>query len=80
MITLGGGCMIQSSYPGFSKEEGVDCTAINGISDVSCVEGRCRVRRCMSGYSVNNAGDNCIEDHEYPLLISQSDGQHSYGK
>ncbi|PPQ88367.1 LOW QUALITY PROTEIN: hypothetical protein CVT25_002113 [Psilocybe cyanescens] len=74
-----GGCMIQSSYPGFSKEEGVDCTAINGISDVSCVDSRCLVRRCMPGYSVNKAGDYCIENHGYPLLISQTDIQHSYG-
>ncbi|KAH9475155.1 Protein priA [Psilocybe cubensis] len=68
-----GGCMIQSSRPGFYKEEGVDCTAINGVSDVSCIEGKCRVRRCMPGYLVNEAGDNCVEDHGYSKLISQFD-------
>ncbi|PPQ93896.1 hypothetical protein CVT25_007809 [Psilocybe cyanescens] len=67
-----GGCMIQSSYL-FSKDDGIDCTAIPGISDVSCVEGKCLVHRCMAGFSVNQAGDSCVEDFGSPLLITQSD-------
>ncbi|KAF9555940.1 hypothetical protein CPC08DRAFT_820776 [Agrocybe pediades] len=57
-----GGCIITSSnnYNSRSKKEGVDCTAIQGVSDVSCITGQCVVDRCMPGYSVNASGDSCV--------------------
>ncbi|KAH9475177.1 Protein priA [Psilocybe cubensis] len=67
-----GGCMIQSSYL-FSKKDGVDCTAIPGVSDVSCVEGKCVVRRCMAGFSINKSGDSCVEHIESSVFITQPD-------
>ncbi len=32
---------------------GVDCSALTGVADVSCVAGRCHVDACMRGYSRN---------------------------
>ncbi|KAF8197065.1 hypothetical protein BJ912DRAFT_954681 [Pholiota molesta] len=53
-----GGCIL-ASYPRHIPE-GVDCTAIQGVSDVSCMYGQCVVHRCMSGYSPNSLRDSCV--------------------
>lgn len=53
-----GGCM----YQDFEDEElvsGEDCSVIDGVSDVSCVAGRCRVRKCMKGWTVAGNGTAC---------------------
>lgn len=61
------------------QPEGVDCTAIPGISDVSCIHGRCDVHRCMPGYEVSSTGDSCVyvEDTDPALLASQYGLEHT---
>ena len=39
---------------------GVDCTAIPGVADVSCMRGSCVVRRCTSGYAVTADRSQCV--------------------
>lgn len=39
---------------------GVDCTALRGVEDVSCVDGGCVVRRCAEGYAKNADGSACV--------------------
>lgn len=53
-----GGC----TFHGFEDERlvsGVDCSFIDGVSDVSCVAGKCRVRKCMKGWKVAENGTTC---------------------
>jgi len=59
-----GGCIV-ASHPAYNKKEGIDCTAIHGVSDVSCVSGKCLVERCMPGYSIGIDGDSCIPNNLY---------------
>ena len=56
---IGGGCMASSSLT--DQPEGVDCTAIPGISDISCFRGQCVVHQCVPGYEPNALEDSCIE-------------------
>ncbi|KAF8063370.1 hypothetical protein FPV67DRAFT_1672398 [Lyophyllum atratum] len=72
-----GGCIIPL-YNGQVGPEGVDCTAIAGVSDVSCVKGGCLVHRCMPGYEVNVTGDSCIylEDKDPVILAAQYGLEH----
>lgn len=58
----GGGCPadILSSLTGHGS--GVDCTSLRGVSDVSCVSGRCAVHKCMSGFNVSISGHECEEE------------------
>jgi len=39
---------------------GVDCTAIEGVNDVSCVHGKCEVQTCAHGYEVSDCGRICV--------------------
>jgi hypothetical protein len=43
--------MVSSSLT--HQADGVDCTAIQGISDVLCFRGQCVVHQCMPGYELN---------------------------
>ncbi|GLB42741.1 hypothetical protein LshimejAT787_1201900 [Lyophyllum shimeji] len=72
-----GGCTIPL-YNGQVGPEGRDCTVIEGVSDVSCVKGRCLVHRCMPGYEVNTDGDSCVyvEDKDPVLLAAQYGLEH----
>lgn len=45
---------------GLTPAHGVDCTAIPGVMDVSCVAGSCIVRRCQPGYVVSLDGSYCL--------------------
>ncbi|KAF8966068.1 hypothetical protein BDZ97DRAFT_716401 [Flammula alnicola] len=70
-----GGCVLPD-HPGMHPE-GVDCTAIQDVSDVSCIHGQCVVRRCMPGYAPNLLGDSCVlsEEESYlseTVLVSQA--------
>ena len=57
---------------GFTQlPDGVDCTAIQGISDVSCSRGQCLVRRCMPGYEPNALKDSCLETPPEVLLAQR---------
>jgi len=39
---------------------GTDCTAIEGVEDVACNAGQCRVFSCASGYRVSDCGTTCV--------------------
>ncbi|TFK94951.1 hypothetical protein K466DRAFT_534758 [Polyporus arcularius HHB13444] len=39
---------------------GLDCTAIPGVTDVSCVAGACVVRRCAPGFVTSDDGTFCV--------------------
>lgn len=53
----GGGCGI----PLLSTEPtGVDCTAIPGVLDVSCLASRCVVKRCKSGFQISADETTCV--------------------
>ncbi|KAF9005083.1 hypothetical protein BDQ17DRAFT_1353759 [Cyathus striatus] len=65
-----GGCMV-SLNPGLPDADGVDCTAIPGVADVSCVRGACVVNRCMPGYDLNSSKSSCIYSEEKdPILLA----------
>ncbi|KAF8151730.1 hypothetical protein B0H34DRAFT_678288 [Crassisporium funariophilum] len=72
-----GGCML-SLHPNFPETDGVDCTAITGVSDVSCGQGQCIVHRCMPGYDVNFSGNSCVysEQSDPVILASQFGLEH----
>ncbi|TFK21707.1 hypothetical protein FA15DRAFT_69404 [Coprinopsis marcescibilis] len=53
-----GGCMV-SLANSVDNRLGDDCTAIQGVDDVACVQGQCKVHKCMDGYEINAAGDSC---------------------
>jgi len=71
-----GGCVLP--FNGQDGPKGVDCTAIAGISDVSCIKGRCSVHRCMPGYKINAFGDSCdyVEDNDSVVLAAQYGLEH----
>ncbi|KAI0783350.1 hypothetical protein C8Q75DRAFT_810936 [Abortiporus biennis] len=52
-----GGCAIPLNA---RSPHGIDCTAIPGVSDVSCGAGSCRVHSCLPGYSVSMDKTYCI--------------------
>ncbi|KIM44098.1 hypothetical protein M413DRAFT_68475, partial [Hebeloma cylindrosporum] len=54
-----GGCVVSSSLT--HQADGVDCTAIQGSSDVSCFRGQCVVHQCEPGYEPNALEDACVE-------------------
>lgn len=43
-----------------STGEGQDCTAIRGIWNVGCVQGRCAVYTCAFGYKRSRDGKSCV--------------------
>jgi hypothetical protein len=51
--------MVSSSLT--HQADGVDCTAIQGVSDASCFRGQCVVHQCVPGYEPNALEDSCIE-------------------
>lgn len=68
---IGGGCVFP--LPTGDGREGQDCTALPGVSDVSCVRGRCVVHRCMPGYNVHPDKAECVynEDEDPKVLAAQ---------
>ncbi|EJU06037.1 hypothetical protein DACRYDRAFT_19364 [Dacryopinax primogenitus] len=52
-----GGCVIP--FPGM-RPTGQDCTQIPGVSDVSCIQGTCRVSRCAEGFTRSDDGTECV--------------------
>jgi hypothetical protein len=54
-----GGCI----YPSVNDPTGVDCTTIEGVSDVACHRGRCLVKRCMPGYQTDISNSHCVDDN-----------------
>ncbi|PPQ68127.1 hypothetical protein CVT24_002953 [Panaeolus cyanescens] len=72
--SIGGGCML-SLDPLYPEGNGVDCSAIRGVSDVSCVRSRCVVHRCMPGFKPTPYGDNCTEEkHDTEELLASQFG------
>jgi hypothetical protein len=69
-----GGCSVSSPFsdPSDDTPRGVDCSAIEGVADVSCRNSRCAVSSCMSGYSVSATGDSCISDAQLSGAIANS--------
>jgi hypothetical protein len=66
---VGGGCVFPLSayFP-----IGVDCTALPGVADVSCLSGRCVVHRCLRDYVPALDGTRC--NHEYlEISLAQPD-------
>jgi len=59
-----GGCI----YPSIYGPTGVDCAAIEGVSDVACQHGRCVVHRCMPGYKVDTDGSLCVNQRNVDIL------------
>ncbi|KAJ7675475.1 hypothetical protein B0H17DRAFT_1161575 [Mycena rosella] len=72
-----GGC----PYSDLSTFEAVgnDCTAIHGVSDVSCIRGQCVVHKCMSGYDIGARRSECIytEGSDPEVLAAQYGLEHS---
>jgi len=54
-----GGCIYSGVDDG---PVGVDCSAIEGVSDVACQHGQCVVNLCMPGYKANADHSLCIGD------------------
>lgn len=51
-----GGC----TFPLPGGQKGVDCTALPNVGDVECVNSRCVIQNCASGFSFN--GISCVSD------------------
>ncbi|KAJ7471934.1 hypothetical protein FB451DRAFT_311378 [Mycena latifolia] len=73
-----GGCM----YPDLSgpfETVGRDCTAIRGVSDVSCIGGECAVHKCRPGYEIGAHHSKCVhsEDDDPEILAAQYGLEHS---
>ncbi|TCD63411.1 Dihydroxyacetone synthase [Steccherinum ochraceum] len=64
-----GGCTVPLTF-GSSRD--VDCTAIQGVSDVSCVAGRCAVGRCLAGYTRSYDNSYCIRNADLEAVIDAS--------
>ncbi|KAJ6558141.1 hypothetical protein B0H19DRAFT_946312 [Mycena capillaripes] len=58
---------------------GEDCTAIRGISDVSCIKGKCVVHKCRPGYDIGLRNSECIylEDKDPKILAAQYGLEHT---
>lgn len=54
-----GGCLL-SVKSEYNQNGGQDCTAIEGVADVSCDQGSCVVQKCMSGYEPDASGAYCV--------------------
>ncbi|KAF7328887.1 hypothetical protein MVEN_02518400 [Mycena venus] len=69
-----GGCpsLYSDSLPG------KDCTAIPGVSDVSCIKGNCVIHKCMAGFDLSGHSE-CIysEDKDPHILAAQYGLEHS---
>ncbi|RDB21986.1 Protein priA [Hypsizygus marmoreus] len=72
-----GGCIIPL-HSQLSSPEGEDCTAIPGVSDVSCIRGGCVVHRCRPGYDINSTGSSCVyvEEKDPVILAAQYGLEH----
>ena len=53
--------MYQPPFGHASAPNGTDCSAIDGVNDVSCNKGTCSVATCQKGWSVNENGDGCTK-------------------
>jgi len=49
-----GGCVAEG--------KGVDCTAIEGVSDVACIAAKCVVSTCRKGWKVDAEHATCVPD------------------
>jgi hypothetical protein len=72
-----GGCIIPLAND-LSQPEGVDCTALPGVSDVSCIRGGCVVHRCTAGYDLQSDKTSCLynEDRDPVILAAQYGLEH----
>lgn len=61
----GGGCTVPLTL---GSHQGVDCTAIQGVSDVACVSGRCVVDRCLAGYTLNHDKSYCVRNEDLQAI------------
>jgi len=73
-----GGCAY-SELSSTSESLGMDCTAIRGVSDVSCIQGECVVHKCMPGYELGGHHSECMfaEDNDSEILAAQYGLEHS---
>lgn len=44
-----------------TEGKGIDCTALQGVEDVSCEYGTCKVYSCERGFKLEN-GTSCVPD------------------
>ncbi|KAA1470838.1 hypothetical protein DENSPDRAFT_775647, partial [Dentipellis sp. KUC8613] len=67
-----GGCAIPlTPYTPF----GVDCTAIPGVADVSCLSGSCIVHRCLPGYMRTSDASECVRAHVSSPAFAHTESQ-----
>ncbi|KAJ3513398.1 hypothetical protein NLJ89_g2962 [Agrocybe chaxingu] len=75
-----GGCVL-SALTGHAVADGIDCTAIRSVSDVSCIRGQCVTHRCMEGFVPSPSGESCISEEKakkLDYLQSQLEGSFEY--
>jgi len=56
-----GGCTVPFGLSSSTKPDGVDCTSIDGVSDVGCVAGACVVHKCRAGWLLSEDGEGCVK-------------------
>lgn len=49
------------SSPSAHFKQGVDCTSLEGVIEVSCVTGSCAVQSCKADYYLSDAKTSCIK-------------------
>ncbi|KAJ6491581.1 hypothetical protein DFH09DRAFT_369792 [Mycena vulgaris] len=68
-----GGCSYSDLFSG-SEATGKDCTAIRGVSDVSCISGQCVVHKCMPGYEIGGHHSECLYEDDGPEVLAAQYG------
>lgn len=66
-----GGCVLEGEV--YGQDGGQDCTAIEHMSSVKCVNRKCVVGACRSGYTVSSDKVACIKTQRH-----KQRGQHSH--
>jgi hypothetical protein len=54
-----GGCATEFADPFFKGETGKDCTAIPNVDTVSCLQGRCYIKKCNPGFEPTADRSEC---------------------
>jgi len=63
-LFIGGGCSILlDTY----SPRGRDCSAIPGVSGVSCDNAACIVHECMPGYAISYDRNTCYDEDQFSL-------------
>lgn len=75
-MQLGGGCMLPSPFsdPSDPFQRGVDCSSLEGVSDIACISGKCVATKCLPGYQISQANNECVSAGDITLSTAHTLG------